>query len=223
VSVNLVFNKARSKESTALKAALGFRNDEPNAQFSITKGGGDKEFSWLLPVTTNFHNMPSTRELWRQDSAGTRQQENDDGTMKIKEMVLSPRFTWKSGSDTLTVAPSLFRAFGTRRNESTRIDLTVPAAGRSRYDDEDNRTAFNRLRADGEMTRQGIKYSTRFAGSDGERRADVTRTAVDSLGATSISQENTRREERDVNAAFRIDWAVGEQDYVTERRTVLDA
>jgi hypothetical protein len=210
VSVNLVFNKARSKESTALKAALGFRNDEPNAQFSITKGGGDKEFSWLLPVTTNFHNMPSTRELWRQDSAGTRQQENDDGTMKI-------------GSDTLTVAPSLFRAFGTRRNESTRIDLTVPAAGRSRYDDEDNRTAFNRLRADGEMTRQGIKYSTRFAGSDGERRADVTRTAVDSLGATSISQENTRREERDVNAAFRIDWAVGEQDYVTERRTVLDA
>jgi iron complex outermembrane receptor protein len=210
VSVNLVFAKARAKESTALKAALGFRNDEANGQFSITRGGGDKEFSWLLPLTTNFHNMPSARELWRQDSAGTRQQDKDDGTMKIREMVLSPRFTWKSGSDTLTVAPSLFRAFGTRRNDSVRTDIAVPAAGWSRYDDEDNRTAFNRLRADAEMTRQGIKYSARFAGSDGERRADVTRTTTDTLGAVRVSQESTRREERDLNAALRIDWAAGE-------------
>ena len=41
VSVNLVFKKARSKASTALKIALGVRNDEPNAQFSLSQGGGD--------------------------------------------------------------------------------------------------------------------------------------------------------------------------------------
>jgi outer membrane receptor for ferrienterochelin and colicins len=209
VSVNLVFKKARSKESTALKAAVGFRNDEPNAQFSFTKGGGDKEFSWMLPLTMNFHNMPSARQVMREDSTGTRQQDHDDGRFTIRETVFSPRFTWKSGTDSLTLAPSLFRAFGTRRNNSTRTDFAVPLDSSTRHDDEHNRTSFNRLRADGEMVRQGIKYSGRFAGSDGERRADVKRTTVDALGVTSAGTEQTRREELDLNAAFRIDWAAG--------------
>jgi iron complex outermembrane receptor protein len=209
VSVNLVFKKARSKESTAVKAALGVRNDEPNAQFSFSKGGGDQRFSWMLPLTLNYHNMPSGRQAERRDSAGTHQFDVDDGRFTIKETVFSPRFIWKSGSDTLSVAPSLFRAFGTRRNDSRRIDYVNPADDSSRHDDERNRTGFNRLRADGEMVREGIKYSGRFAGSDGERLSYVTRTTIDTAGNSSVSSDQSRRKELDLNGAFRVDWASG--------------
>lgn len=209
VTVNLVFKKARSKESTALKAAIGVRNDEPNAQFSFTKGGGDKAFMWMMPLTMNFHNMPSGRGVTRSDSTGTLQLDEDDGRMSIREVVFSPRFTWKSGSDSFTLSPSLFRAFGRRDNDATRIDLASPTDDYERKDKENNRTAFNRLRAEGEMVRQGIKYSGRVAGSDGERDADVRRTTVDSLGTVSVAREKTRRNEVDLNGAFRLDWAAG--------------
>lgn len=209
VSVNLVFKKARSKESTAIKAALGVRNDEPNAQFSFTKGGGDQQFSWMLPLTLNYHNMPSGRQTERSDSTGTHQLDVDAGRFTIKETVFSPRFIWKSGSDNLSVAPSLFRAFGKRRNDSLRTDYVDPTNDSSRHDDEHNRTGFNRLRIDGDMVRQGLKYSGRFAGSDGERRSYINRTTTDAGGASSVSSEQTRRKELDLNGAFRIDWASG--------------
>lgn len=208
VTVNLVFKKARSKESTALKLALGARDDEPNVQFSMTKGGGDKTFSWLVPVTLNFHRMPSDRDLIRTDSTGTSQIEHDEGKQRMREMVFSPRLIWKSGNDSFSLMPSLFRAFGHRVGDSVRSDLAVPSAGSVRYDDEQSRTAFNRLRAEGEIVRDGIKYSARFAGSDGERNAKVSRTSV-SGGSTTLSFEESRREEMDLNGAFRIDWASG--------------
>lgn len=129
--------------------------------------------------------------------------------MTIKETVLSPRFTWKSGSDSLSLSPSMFRAFGHRIGDSTRTDFVTPTNGSSRYDDEDNRTAFNRLRTEGEIVRDGVKYSARIAGSDGDRRADVKRTTVDALGGVSTSSEQTRRDEFDLNGAFRLDWGMG--------------
>jgi len=205
VTVNLVFKKTRSKESLALKAAVGYRNSEPNAQFSITKGGGDKTFSWMLPLTMNFHGMPSGQDLLRADSTGTRQQDISRGETRIKEFVFSPRFTWKSGQDSLTLAPSLFRAFGKRRNEMVRTDIAVPAAGFTRNDSERNRTEFNRFRGDGEIVRDGIKYSGRLAFSDGERRADTQRA----MSTGVMSDEQNRRQERDHGAAFRLDWAMG--------------
>lgn len=208
VTVNLVFRKARSRDSTAVKAALGVRNNEPNVQFSLSKGGGDPTFSWLLPVTLNYHQMPSERSLARTDSTGTHQVEFDEGKQRIKEMVLSPRLTWKSGSDSLSLAPSLFRASGHRSNESARTDYVAAANNSARYDDERNRTSFNRLRAEGEIVRAGIKYSGRLAGSDGERRTNVDRTTVVG-GVVSLSAEDARREEFDLNGAFRIDWAIG--------------
>ena len=128
VSVNLVFTKARSKESTALKAALGFRNDEPNAQFSVHQGRRRQGVLWVLPVTMNFHNMPSARQLTRQDSTGHGPAGPRRRPLRgSRKRCISPRFTWKSGTDSLTVAPSLFRAFGTRSNDSTRTDFAAPA------------------------------------------------------------------------------------------------
>ncbi|MRR51026.1 MAG: hypothetical protein EG825_08945 [Rhodocyclaceae bacterium] len=127
------------------------------------------------------------------------------GETRIKEFVFSPRFTWKSGQDSLTLAPSLFRAFGKRSSDMTRTDLAAPAASFSRADSERNRTEFNRFRGDGEIVRDGVKYSARLAFSDGERRADTQRA----MSTGVMSNEQNRRKERDLGGAFRLDWALG--------------
>lgn len=210
LTVNLVFKKARSKESTALKAAIGLRNDEPNTQFSFTKGGGDTGFSWMLPLTINHHEMPSGREVERRDSTGTNQLDKESGRTRINEFVFSPRLSWKSGSDSLTVAPSLFRAYGHLLNDMTRRDLAAPANGGTRHDDETNSTAFNRLRVDGEILRDGTKYSARLAWSDGERKADMTRDFSGFGGLPTRSVEERKRSESDLNASLRADRAFGQ-------------
>jgi iron complex outermembrane receptor protein len=210
VTVNLVFRKARSKASTAVKAALGVRNDEPNAQFTLTKGGGDATLSWLVPLTINRHQMPSGSRLERRDSSGTNQLEKADGRRTMYELVFSPRLVWKSGSDSLTIAPSLFRAWGDQVTDTTRSDFATPANSGSRHDDESNRTAFNRLRADGEMVRAGTKYSGRLAWSKGERKADVTRDYLGFGGLPSRSSEVRQRNETDFGASLRADRSIGQ-------------
>ena len=70
VTVNLIMRKARPTTSTAFKAAIGVRGDEPNGQFTLSQGGGDKAFSWILPLTINHHGMPL--EKTTQPPAGER-------------------------------------------------------------------------------------------------------------------------------------------------------
>lgn len=209
VTVNLVFKKARPKDATTLKAAVGFRNDEPNAQFSVSQGGGDQGFSWMLPLTLNYHNMPSVQDLSRQDSTGSWQEEHQESRYVMKETVFSPRFTWKADRDSLTLRPSLFRAFGRRQADTERSNLVIPDNDSNRHDDEHNRSAFNRLRGEGEMIRGGTKYSMRFAGSDGDRRSYVTRNRTTVTGSNGITDEQSRRQERDINGALRLDWSAG--------------
>lgn len=210
VTVNMVFKKARSKESTAIKAALGARNDEPNAQFTLTKGGGDAAFSWLIPLTMNRHQMPSASTLERRDSSGTNQLEKADSRRTMYEFVFSPRLIWKSGSDSLTIAPSLFRAYGDQVTDTTRSDFATAANSGTRHDDENNRTAFNRLRADGEMLRAGTKYSGRLAWSEGERKADLTRDYLGYGTLPSRSSEVRQRNETDFSASLRADRPIGQ-------------
>jgi outer membrane receptor for ferrienterochelin and colicins len=210
LTVNLVFKKARSKESTALKAAIGLRNEEPNTQFSLTQGGGDNGFSWMLPLTINHHGMPSGREVERRDSTGTNQVDKENGRTTINEFVFSPRLSWKSGSDSLTVAPSLFRAYGHLVNDMTRRDLAVPASSGTRHDDETNSTAFNRLRVDGEILRDSTKYSGRLAWSEGERKADMRRDFQGFGGLPTRSVEERKRAESDLNASLRVDRPFGQ-------------
>lgn len=209
LTVNLVFKKARSKESTALKAAIGLRNDEPNTQFSLTQGGGDTGFSWMLPLTINHHGMPSGRDVERSDSTGTNQVDKERGQTTINEFVFSPRLSWKSGSDSLTVAPSLFRAYGHLVNDMTRRDLAAPANGGTRHDDEKNSTAFNRLRVDGEILRDSTKYSGRLAWSEGQRKADMTRDFQGFGNLPTRSVEERKRTESDLNASLRVDRPFG--------------
>ncbi|MDP2879182.1 MAG: TonB-dependent receptor plug domain-containing protein, partial [Sulfuricella sp.] len=208
VTVNLVLNRPMARESTAFKAAVGFRDGQPLVQTSYTKGGGDKTFSWLLPVTLNHHDMPSGRQVSRRDSLGTWQEDSEQGGRKTEEFVMSPRLAWKSGSDSLTLSPSIFRSFGRGDSAFERSDLAVPADSAMRRDNERSRNAFNRLRADGEMLRDGVKYSGRLAFSDGERNADTQRTTLTG-GVATLSNEQMRRKERDLGGAFRLDWSAG--------------
>lgn len=209
VTVNLVLAKPLSRESTAFKAAVGFREGRPIAQTNYTKGGGDKSFSWLLPVTLNHHERPSARNTSRRDSTGLWQEDSERGGRRTEEFVISPRLTWKSGRDSLTLSPVFFRSFGPGDNDFERIDLGIPANSSTRQDKVRSRNAFNRLRGEAEMFRQGVKYSARLAFSDGERRADTQRSGLTAGGIATVSDEETRRKERDLGGAFRADWSNG--------------
>jgi iron complex outermembrane receptor protein len=209
LTVNLVLNKPMSKDSTAIKAVAGFREGNPVTQMTYTKGGGDKSFSWLLPVTFNHENMPSGRQVSRRDSVGTWQEDSEQGDRKREDFGISPRLTWKSGMDSLTLSPTFFRIFGRSDNAFERSDLAVPANSATRQDNERSRYAFNRLRADGEMFRQGVKYSGRINFSESERNTDNQRNTLTGGGAT-LSNEQMRRNERDQGGAFRLDWGTGQ-------------
>jgi iron complex outermembrane receptor protein len=209
VSVNLILSRPLSRESTALKFAVGTREGQPLVQTSFTKGGGNKEFSWLLPVTLNHHEMPSLRAVARNDSTGVRQNDRENGDRRTEEFVIAPRLTWKRGADNLNLAPVFFRSFGRGASEYVRDDLGTPANSSTRRDGEKSQNVFNRLRADGEMLRQGIKYSGRLAFSDGYRHADSRRNGLTVAGVVTSSLEQMRRHERDYSGALRIDWSAG--------------
>lgn len=206
LSVNLVMAKPLSRESTAFKTAVGVRGAQPLAQTSFTKGGGDKSFSWLLPVTLNHHDMPSRQVLNRSDSSGVSQQDVSQGGRQIEEFVISPRLTWKSGADNLTLSPVIFRSLGRGDTTLQRTDFGQSGNNFLRQDSDSNKNAFDRLRADAEVLCQGFKYTGRLAWSDGVRNADTQRNTQNATGTTSLSTDQSRSKERDHSAALRMDW-----------------
>ena len=205
LSVNLVMAKPRSRESTAFKAAVGARDGQPVAQTSFTKGGGDKTFSWLLPVTLNHHAMPGAQVLDRRDSTGLSQQDLSQSGRQMEEFIFSPRLTWKSERDSLTLVPMFFRSLGKGDGTLQRTDFGQSANSFLRQDSDSNKNAFDRVRADAEVFRQGIKYTGRLAWSDGVRHADTQRSTVSSAGVTTLSTDQSRSTERDHSAALRLD------------------
>ena len=207
MSVHLVLNKPMARDSTDFKVTAGVRGDKPIVQTSYTKGGGDKTFSWSLPVTINHNEMPSSRQVSRLDNTGVRQEDSAQGNSKTDSFSFAPRLTWKSGSDNLTVNPMVFRSSGRGESDFVRSDLTTPANSYTRQDNDSRSNAFNRLRANAEMFRQGVKYSGRLSVSDGEQSTDTLR--INRTDGTQ-SQEQMRRQDVDLNGAFRLDWSAGQ-------------
>jgi iron complex outermembrane receptor protein len=206
VTVNLVLNKPLSRSSTDVKVALGTRGGKPLLQTRFTKGGGDKTFSWSLPLTINHNEMPSDRQTDRADSTGIRQDDHAQGNNKSNSFVFSPRLSWKRGRDSLTLMPVFQRFRGRGESDFARDDLAAPASSYTRKDDSGFERSYDRLRAMGEMHRGGVKYSARLMVSDGEQESRATR-----LNQTTLAQSDdlTRRNVFDANAAFRIDWSAG--------------
>lgn len=230
VTVNLIMKKAKPVDSTTLRAAIGARgvdgNAEANGQFSVSRGGGQlmadgTQFSWLLPVTVNHHGMPLDTEKTRINSnAGTRnlwQDDHDRGPYELNELIVSPRLTWKKAGDSLTLWPSLYRNEGTRHTTLLRSAYADPAAGTglapvgSRRDREDSDLTIARLRAEGELKLDGgSKLSGRAAMMGGWRDSDTRRTWRDTLGGVTQSREKLGRDEQEFSAAIRLDRPVGE-------------
>lgn len=220
ITVNLIMKKARpSTASTSLRVAAGTRGDEANGQFSASLGGGDKGFSWTLPLSINHHGMPTDKKTVRQAStAGTRtawEIERERGAYTLNEFVLSPRLTWRDDAGTLTLWPSLYHNRGERSTEVERLAYADPLAGSGLADDgsrrerEDSAMTLLRLRLEGERKLAFGKLSGRVALLDGRRRTDTDRRWRDALGATTRADDAIRRDENEFSSAVRVDRSIG--------------
>ena len=220
VTLNLVMRKALPKKSLSLKAALGMREDRLISQFSVSKGGGEDGFSWLWPLTLNHHETPAERDVERQNlTAGTRslwQVDHEEGDSGFNEHVTSPRLTWKKGTDSFTLWPTVVLGIGERNSDMFRASYAIPAVGGGyaadggRHDHEENERLMLRLRGEGEMAFGNSKLSGRLAQSRGRQATDTERINVDDLGVSTLSSERLRRHEQEGNASLRLDHALGD-------------
>ncbi|MFH2133822.1 MAG: TonB-dependent receptor [Pseudomonadota bacterium] len=220
VTVNLVMKKAISKRSTALKVGVGMNGNEPTGQFTWTENGGEGGFGWSLPVTLNMHRRPGSTLTERKTvSAGTTtlaQQDKDEGLFTFREFVMSPRMTWKQGSDSLTVAPLLFDGLGKRNDDMTQTQASPAGstnyiANGDRNSSEEMRRRLLRLRVEGEKSLGGNKLTGRLSLNSGMRDTTTVRLSHDALGTASTRTDRSRSDDKEYNFAFRLDRPLGEQ------------
>ncbi len=215
ITVNLVMRKARPSASSALKMAAGLRGDEPNAQFTLSQGGGNQAFSWLVPLTVNHHGMPQEKTASRQQAnSGTRrlgQEERETSPYRLDEFIVAPRLSWRDGEGNLTLWPSLYHNRGERRSDFRREAYANPAAGTSlaangsRQEHEDSHLTIARLRAEGDRKTGLGKLSGRVAVMSTERAQDTERIWNDVDGKRTAGHEAIKRNEREFSSAIRLD------------------
>lgn len=220
VTVNLIMRKARPTTSTSIRAAAGLRGDEPNGQFTASLGGGDKAFSWILPISINHHGMPLEKTTSRQQaSGGTRnlwQEEKESSPYQLDEFIVSPRLTWRDGDGSLSLWPSLYHNHGERSGETTRSAYANPATGSglaadgSRREREESQLTIARLRAEGERKTGFGKLSGRVAVMGARREQDTERTWSDAVGNRTTGREAIDRDERELSSALRLDRPAGD-------------
>lgn len=210
VTVNLVMKKALSKRTTALKAAVGLRGSEPNAQMTWNENGGDGGFGWSLPITLNLHRNPTQGTTDRQAVAASNvlQKDSDDGLFTFREFVFSPRMTWKDSDDSLTISPMFFDGLGKRNSDTTSADLLLPSSDK-RSSRETNERRMLRLRVDGEKNLSSSKLTGRMSLNRGNRSVDLVReSTVASVASTATEHSNGK--EAEYNMALRLDKPMGE-------------
>lgn len=219
ITVNLVMKKAIAKRSTEMRVGVGMRGSELGEQLSWTENGGDGGFAWSLPIGLIWSNSPFNTQIDRQNStAGVRnlwQQENAHGVTKLGHHAITPRLTWKNGSDSLTVTPMLF--FGpTNRNTGT--DLTAyanPAAGTglgyngNRLTQENGLSRVLRLRLDGEKYLGEAKLTARSSLSSSRRTNDTLRDVYSAANVLTSFNESMLSTDKEWNSALRWDQPFG--------------
>jgi len=220
VTVNLVMKKALPKRSTAIRAAVGLRGSEPNVSLSWTENGGEGSFGWTLPVALIIQKTPSKIETMRQDAAaGIRsrwQIDNDSGINNFREIVITPRMTWKDGADTFTLSPLFFDGLWVRNKEMTQSAYTNAAAGTGliangdRNSHEENSRRTIRLRVEGEKHLDEIKFSGRASINNSGSTSDITRLSHDASNVATSTIENTASNENELNMALRLDKPIEE-------------
>ncbi len=215
VTINLVTNRARQKDSLDVKMAAGLRDEQPLGRISLTKTGGSGPWSWSLPLSLNLSYTPTDRTISRQDAvAGTRtlwQTDQETGKNRFSEQYFAPKLNWKEGRSSFSVWPMLFRAQGDRRTSLARSQYADPVNGTGlspvldRNDREETEYRTHRLRVEGETFVSATKLSGRLTLGNGEKDTDIQRQS-----ATSLSTERYRRRENELNAAARADRGWGD-------------
>ena len=217
LTINIVLNKALAKNSSEYKAGFGFKSDEPNAQLSWTENGGTNDFSWSLPVSLNFSRSPVKSNTSKQGpnvvsglSGVGIQDEFLSGTSEMGHHAFSPKFTWKSGRDSFTLAPMLFMGPSER---DVRTDLSEYAAGQwlpngYRLSQDDGYSHMLRLRMSGEKFFGESKLSSRLSLNHRLNVSDVNQFAVDAANNRTLSNQRARSEDDEVNASLRWDQPV---------------
>lgn len=220
ITVNLIMRKAKPSTSTSLRAAAGLRGDEPNGQFTASLGGGDKAFSWILPVTVNHHGMPLEKTASRQQAnAGTRnlwQEERESSPYRLNEFIVSPRLTWRDGDGSLSLWPSVYHNRGERSGSMSRSAYANPASGSglaadgSRQEREESQLTIARVRAEGDRKTGLGKLSGRVAVMGARRAQDTARSWLDATGNRTQGREELDRDEAEFSAALRLDRPMGD-------------
>ena len=215
LTVNLVLKKAISKRSTDFKLGLGLRSHELNQQFSWTENGGSGNFAWSLPLSLNFNNAPIDSSAQRQYStAGVRtfgQQEHTNGLSKLGHHAIFPRFTWKNGSDSLTLSPMFFDGPGTIDSHTHVAQYTNPATetGLVKVGERDSHQTSHsrmwRIRLEGEKHLADAKLTGRMAFNNGRSDTEVERQVLDLANVQTDFNESTRTTNKEFNTAVRID------------------
>lgn len=226
VTINLVTNRAKRKESLDFKITGGLRDDEPALSLSLTKNGSSGPWSWSLPLSLSQTRSPIERSVVRQNATfGTRtlwQNDHESGRNEFSEQYFAPKLNWKEGKSSFSIWPMFFRAQGDRWTRLERSQYGDPVNGTGltpvllRNDREETEYRINRLRLEGENVVAETKLSGRLTLASGEKDTDIRRDS----GAI-LSTEAYRRRENEVNAALRADRGWGEHfsslglEYVT--------
>ena len=218
VTVNLVLKKARAKKSTAVKATLGMSGAEPSGAFNLTQTGGEGGFAWSLPVSVNVSRRPFASNTDRQTFvAGARtfwQQDHSQGVFNFRELVLSPRLSWKDGADSLTVSPTLFDGRGGSQTNALQTAFANPAAGTGQAFNGDSQTQMDmhtvmlRVRVESEKNFEAGKLLSRVAMSDGQRAMTTQRNVHNAAQVLSQNSDVLQSHEKQFNGTLRWDQAV---------------
>lgn len=221
VTVNLVLKKVMPKRSTETRAGIGSRGGVTTYSLGWTENGGEGGFAWSLPISLIWSNSPLNTLTDRQDTnaLGVRtlwQQDSLSGVSKLGHHAITPRLTWKSGSDSLTVSPMFFYGGPSSRNSNTVLtQYNVPATGTGlafngdRNSHEDSLSRVLRLRVDGEKHLGDSKLTGRAALTNSRRTSDVMRDVHDSLNVLTTFTESMLGIDNEVNTALRWDQPMG--------------
>lgn len=205
LTVNIILKKGVSKAATEMKAALSFKDGEPNEQLSWSESGSNGTFSWVLPVSLNFSRSPVDASLDRQSlgSSPSWQQELTSGISEMGHHAFTPRFTWKSGRDSVTLSTMVFLGPSEKNTHTLLYSAANPSTPLSpngaRDANEDGSARSLRLRLDGEKYFSESKLSGRFSLNNRHNELDVTRVT------NSTISENTKSDEDEFASAARWD------------------
>lgn len=218
ITVNVVLKKALNLQPSEYKIGIGLRKDELNDQVSYTMNSqqpillGEGKLTWSIPFTWYSNRTPIHSTQWRQSSSPDFSWlERADGMTSFAHMGVSPKITWKSGRDSVTLMPMIF--YGPSERDSDADISATPAAASYRRLREDSFSRLLRLRMNGEKMLGESKLSSRISLNNRVNHSDTLRYSDEPSGSVFSRFSNNNRE-NESNLAFRFDHPIA-QHYVS--------